>query len=252
MSASIPETLQDMRELFERAVEDYLCEWTMLTYPHLPISTPTPSSTSSSHLPSLTFSPILHPHLTLPFSLNLLCPSPSSYSALLPHLTLPFSLILLCPSPSSYSALLPHLTLPFSLILLCPSPSSYSALLPHLTLPFSLILLCPSPSSYSALLPHLTLPFSLILLCPSPSSYSALLPHLTLPFSLILLCPSPSSYSVAVRLWLLFAKFALEKFSAFSEGMEFPRDIFEKAIIACGLHVSSVSHVIALARSITM
>ena len=100
------------------------------------------------------------------------------------------------------------------------------------------------------LLPHLTLPFSLILLCPSPSSYSALHPHLTLPFSLILLSPSPSSYSVAVQLWLLFAKFALEKFSAFSEGMEFPRDIFEKAIIACGLHVSSVSHVTPLAGSI--
>ncbi|KAL5475045.1 hypothetical protein EMCRGX_G027093 [Ephydatia muelleri] len=44
---------------------------------------------------------------------------------------------------------------------------------------------------------------------------------------------------LSVQLWLLFAKFALEKFSAFPEGMEFPRDIFEKAIIACGLHVSS-------------
>ena len=44
---------------------------------------------------------------------------------------------------------------------------------------------------------------------------------------------------LSVHLWMLFAKFALEKFSAFPEGMEFPRDIFEKAIIACGLHVSS-------------
>jgi len=45
---------------------------------------------------------------------------------------------------------------------------------------------------------------------------------------------------VAVSVWLEYAKFAVERMSVMSEGMEFPRDVFERGIIACGLHVSEV------------
>ena len=40
--------------------------------------------------------------------------------------------------------------------------------------------------------------------------------------------------------WLEYAKFAVEQMSVMPEGMEFPRDVFERGIIACGLHVSEV------------
>ncbi len=44
----------------------------------------------------------------------------------------------------------------------------------------------------------------------------------------------------AVPVWLEYAKFAVDKMSLMPEGMEFPRDVFERAIVACGLHVSQV------------
>ena len=43
-----------------------------------------------------------------------------------------------------------------------------------------------------------------------------------------------------MSVWLEYAKFAVERMSVMSEGMEFPRDVFERGIIACGLHVSEV------------
>ena len=45
----------------------------------------------------------------------------------------------------------------------------------------------------------------------------------------------------AVPVWLEYAKFAVERMSVMPEGMEFPRDVFERGIIACGLHVSQVN-----------
>ena len=47
-------------------------------------------------------------------------------------------------------------------------------------------------------------------------------------------------YPPAVPVWLEYAKFAVDKMSVMPEGMEFPRDVFERAIIACGLHVNQV------------
>ena len=50
-------------------------------------------------------------------------------------------------------------------------------------------------------------------------------------------------FFVAVDIWLLYAQFAMERFSAMPDGMEFPRKVFEKAIVACGIHCSKVQHV---------
>ena len=49
------------------------------------------------------------------------------------------------------------------------------------------------------------------------------------------------SFFTAVTIWLEYAKFAVDKMSVMPEGMEFPRAIFEKGIIACGLHVGQVA-----------
>lgn len=177
VSTSIPEALQDLRELFERAVEDYLCEWTISTHPPTPLLSSTTSPT---------------PHILSPISLHY-------FHSHLPHLT--HFLTHLHTHP-------PHLLI--HLHALFPSSPPHH-LHTHLSPPH------PSLSSTSL---ALTSTFSI-----HHPSHS----------------PSSPSHFAAVHLWMLFAKFALEKFSAFPEGMEFPRDIFEKAIIACGLHVSSVS-----------
>lgn len=56
-------------------------------------------------------------------------------------------------------------------------------------------------------------------------------------------CVRPSSltpFPSAVPVWLEYAKFAVEKMSLMLDGMEFPRDVFERGIVASGLHVSQV------------
>ena len=84
VSTSIPEALQDLRELFERAVEDYLCEWTISTHPpHFSPPQPHPHHTSfhpspctistPTSLTSPTFSPtsphlLIHLHALFPSS----------------------------------------------------------------------------------------------------------------------------------------------------------------------------------------
>ena len=41
----------------------------------------------------------------------------------------------------------------------------------------------------------------------------------------------------AVMVWLQYAQFAMDNLSAVPEGLAFPREVFERAIVACGLHI---------------
>ena len=45
----------------------------------------------------------------------------------------------------------------------------------------------------------------------------------------------------AVPIWLEYGQFAIDNLSTLSEGMELPRTIYEKAIIAAGMHTSQVN-----------
>ncbi len=69
------------------------------------------------------------------------------------------------------------------------------------------------------------------------------LAHIPLPPPCPPPCPPPSLL-VAVPVWLEYAKFAVEKMSLMLDGMEYPRDIFERGIVACGLHISQVLPVV--------
>ncbi len=42
---------------------------------------------------------------------------------------------------------------------------------------------------------------------------------------------------IAVPIWLEFAQFTVSQMSLMPEGIEYPRDVFERGIVACGLHV---------------
>ena len=44
--------------------------------------------------------------------------------------------------------------------------------------------------------------------------------------------------SLAVPVWLQYAQFAVEHMSLMPGGVAFPREVFEKAIVSCGLHVA--------------
>jgi hypothetical protein len=43
---------------------------------------------------------------------------------------------------------------------------------------------------------------------------------------------------LSVEVWLQYAQFAMDQMSVVSEGVTFPRDVCERAIVRCGLHVS--------------
>ena len=44
----------------------------------------------------------------------------------------------------------------------------------------------------------------------------------------------------AIQMWVLYCQFAVDKMEMFDEGVEFVRDIFERAVLACGQHVTKV------------
>ena len=44
-----------------------------------------------------------------------------------------------------------------------------------------------------------------------------------------------------MEVWLQFARFSIERMSMFPDGMAFPRDVFERGIVACGLHTSQAA-----------
>ena len=44
----------------------------------------------------------------------------------------------------------------------------------------------------------------------------------------------------AVEVWLQYVQFTMDQMSVVSEGVAFPRDVCERAIVRCGLHVSKV------------
>lgn len=52
---------------------------------------------------------------------------------------------------------------------------------------------------------------------------------------LVFVSPAP-----APGVWLMYAQFAVQKMDKFEEGVAFPREVFERAITASGLHVSKV------------
>ena len=58
-------------------------------------------------------------------------------------------------------------------------------------------------------------------------------------------CETKCTYSLvhthsssAVPVWLQYAQFAVEHMSLMPGGVAFPREVFEKAIVSCGLHVA--------------
>ena len=58
-------------------------------------------------------------------------------------------------------------------------------------------------------------------------------PYIIAPYNELSLSLSPS----AVNVWLAYSQFAVDKMSVLPEGVAFPRDVFERAVTACGLHV---------------
>ena len=54
--------------------------------------------------------------------------------------------------------------------------------------------------------------------------------------SLLVVCP----LSPAPGVWLMYAQFAVQEMDKFEEGVAFPREVFERAITASGLHASKV------------
>ena len=46
--------------------------------------------------------------------------------------------------------------------------------------------------------------------------------------------------SAAVPVWMQYVQFAIDQMSVVPEGVAFPRDVCERAIISCGLHVAKV------------
>ena len=48
------------------------------------------------------------------------------------------------------------------------------------------------------------------------------------------------SLPAAPGVWVLFGQFAVDKMYEFEEGTEFPRKVFERAILSCGHHVTKV------------
>jgi len=44
----------------------------------------------------------------------------------------------------------------------------------------------------------------------------------------------------AIQVWVLYCQFAVDKMEVFEEGVEFVRGVFERAVIACGQHVTKV------------
>lgn len=44
----------------------------------------------------------------------------------------------------------------------------------------------------------------------------------------------------AIQVWVLYCQFAVDKMEMFEEGVEFVRDVFERAVTACGQHVTKV------------
>ena len=61
-------------------------------------------------------------------------------------------------------------------------------------------------------------------------------------------CPLPPVIYVnfvplppAPGVWLMYAQFAVQKMDKFEEGIAFPRNVFERAITASGLHASKVT-----------
>ena len=47
----------------------------------------------------------------------------------------------------------------------------------------------------------------------------------------------------AIQVWVLYCQFAVDKMEMFEEGVEFVRDVFERAVMACGQHVTKVMRV---------
>jgi len=49
------------------------------------------------------------------------------------------------------------------------------------------------------------------------------------------------SVDKAIQVWVLYCQFAVDKMEVFEEGVEFVRGVFERAVTACGQHVTKVT-----------
>ena len=58
-----------------------------------------------------------------------------------------------------------------------------------------------------------------------------------------MVCIITSIIDEAIQVWVLYCQFAVDKMEMFDEGVDFVRDIFERAVIACGQHVTKVIRV---------
>lgn len=59
-------------------------------------------------------------------------------------------------------------------------------------------------------------------------------------------CIIKSVVAEAMQVWVLYCQFAVDKMEMFEEGVEFVRDVFERAVTACGQHVTKVMRVLGL------
>ena len=55
-----------------------------------------------------------------------------------------------------------------------------------------------------------------------------------------MVCIIMSIVNEAIQVWVLYCQFAVDKMEMFEEGVEVVRDVFERAVTACGQHVTKV------------
>lgn len=53
-------------------------------------------------------------------------------------------------------------------------------------------------------------------------------------------------------MWVLYCQFAVDKMEVFEEGVEFVRGVFERAVTACGQHVTKVIKLLMIALVIVV
>lgn len=58
-----------------------------------------------------------------------------------------------------------------------------------------------------------------------------------------MVCIITSIIGEAIQVWVLYCQFAVDKMEMFEDGVEFVRSVFDRAVMACGQHVTKVIRV---------
>ena len=55
-----------------------------------------------------------------------------------------------------------------------------------------------------------------------------------------MVCIIKGTTGEAIQVWVLYCQFAVDKMEMFEEGVEFVREVFKRAVMTCGQHVTKV------------